>query len=329
MGYSGTVSLTVFSNRKIIDHAYRRCRIPSALITAEYIEIAKDQLYLLLSNMANEKIPLWCVEKQLYPLYEGMGGVTLDVGTVDILNANLRTLSEVDGSVTTAVDRWTLAAYAETTVTTVGIFWSGASSPYAIEYSADNVTWVTAQTQANPEAVSGEWTWVDLTTVLSASYFRVRATTGDLNTSVVYFGYNPSEIPLYRMNQDDYTNLPNKVFQSNRPLQYWLDHQLPQKIMRMWPIPNAQAETSQLVVWRQRQVMDVGSMTDELEVPQRWYDAVVGGLAAKLSLEIPEVDTQLIPILRSEARDALALAWAQERDNSPTYIAPNISMYTR
>jgi len=64
-------------------------------------------------------------------------------------------------------------------------------------------------------------------------------------------------------------------------------------------------------------------------VPQRWLEAIVSGLAAKLALELIEVDTNLIPILDQKAAIALNIAQMEERDNSPMMIAPNIAPYTR
>jgi hypothetical protein len=52
-------------------------------------------------------------------------------------------------------------------------------------------------------------------------------------------------------------------------------------------------------------------------------------LAAKMAMEMIEVDPQIIPMLDSKAAQALAIAQAEERDNSPMMIAPNISPYTR
>jgi hypothetical protein len=52
-------------------------------------------------------------------------------------------------------------------------------------------------------------------------------------------------------------------------------------------------------------------------------------LASKLALEISEVDTSLIPLLDQKANVALYTAQAEERDNSPMMMAPNISQYTR
>ena len=328
MAYSNTVSQTVFNTRKVIENAIRRCKLPAESITAEYVDIANDQLYLLLSDLANMGAPLWCIEKQIIPLYDGVGDVVLDTKVVDILNSNFRQLQTVSGVNTTTSTTHTIAFGGDTFVTTVGVKWLAASVPIALERSPDNIVWETIQTE-NPVAISGEWTWFDLESSIATPYFRVRATTGTLTFEEIYTGNTPTEIPLARMNRDDYTNLPNKYFQSNRPLQYWYDRLIPNPVMHLWPVPNSGADYSQLVIWIQRYIMDVGTMTQELEVPQRWYEAIVSMLAAKMAMEIVEVEVGMIGMLDAKAQQALYTAQAEERDNSPMTIAPNIAMYTR
>jgi hypothetical protein len=328
MAYSNTVSQTVFNTRKVIENAIRRCKLPAESITAEYVDIANDQLYLLLSDLANMGAPLWCIEKQIIPLYDGVGDVVLDTKVVDILNSNFRQLQTVSGTNTTTSTTHTIAFGGDTFVTTVGIKWLAASVPIALERSPDNIVWETIQTE-NPVATSGEWTWFDLESSIATPYFRVRATTGTLTFEEIYTGNTPTEIPLARMNRDDYTNLPNKYFQSNRSLQYWYDRVIPNPVMHLWPVPNSGADYSQLVIWIQRYIMDVGTMTQELEVPQRWYEAIVSMLAAKMAMEIVEVEVGMIGMLDAKAQQALYTAQAEERDNSPMTIAPNIAMYTR
>ena len=328
MAFSGTTSQTVFNTRKVIDNAIRRCRVPAQQITSEHIDIAKDQFYLLLGELASQGTPLWSIEKVLVPLYEGQGDISLASSTVDILNSSLRSLQTVTGTNTVTSTAVSTNFGSSTFVTTVGILWSAASAPLIFERSNDAVTWTTIQSES-PSAVSGEWTWYDLDVSIAATYFRVTATSGVLSASQVYLGNTPTEIPLSRMNRDDYTSLPNKFFQSSRPLQFWFDRQVRQPIMHMWPVPNSAATTSQLVVWRQRYIMDVGSMTQEVEVPQRWYEALVAGLASKMAMELIEVDPGIIPMLDQKAAVALNIAQMEERDNSPMTIAPNISIYTR
>jgi hypothetical protein len=328
MAFSNTVSQTVFNTRRVIDNAIRRCKLTAQQISAEHIDIANDQLYLFLSDLANQGAPLWCIEKQIYPLYDGVGDITMADGTVDILNSNFRTLQPVTGTNTTTSTTRTVAFTTDIFVSTVGIYWTAAAVPVALERSDDGVTWFTIQTET-PTAVAGEWTWFDLDSSVAAPYFRVRATTGTLSFSQIYLANTPTEIPLARMNRDDYTNLPNKAFQSNRPLQFWFDRQVNNPIMHMWPVPNEAATVCQIVVWRQRYIMDVGTMTQDVEVPQRWLEAIVAGLAAKMALELVEVDVNMIPILDQKAASALYIAQMEERDNSPMMIAPNISPYTR
>ena len=330
MAVSGTVSTTVFNTRKVIDHAYRRCRIPPEGISSEQISFALDTLYLVLSALANRGLQLWCIERFLMPLYQAQGLMTLPNGIVDILNTNLRTVEVLNSTTTNTTTSTTYQTNfpSATQVTTVGIEWSGASTAYALETSSDGATWLTVATQANPSVTAGMVTWVDIQGTLATLYFRVRATTGTLNQTQVILANMPNEIPMARLNRDDYVNLPNKAFQG-RPLQFWVDRLLNAPVLYLWPVPSAQFVTAQVVVWVKRYIMDVGTMTQEIEIPQRWYDAIVYVLASRLAEETPTVDPQMIAILDQKAQRSLLEAENEERDDSPIYLTPNIAVYTR
>jgi hypothetical protein len=322
--------MTVFNTRKVIDHAYRRCRIPPEGISSEQIDFALDTLYLVLSMLANRGLQLWCIERYLMPLYEAQGLITMPNGIVDILNTNLRTIEVVNENTTdtTTSTTYTTIFPAQTQVTVIGIEWSGASTSYALETSNNGTTWTTLSTQDNPNTTAGMVTWVDVQGSLATTYFRVRATTGVLNQTQVILANTPNEIPMARLNRDDYVNLPNKTFEG-RPLQFWCDRQLNNPVLYLWPVPSAQFVTAQVVVWVKRYIMDVGTMTQEIEVPQRWYDSIVYVLAARLAEETPTVDPQMIAILDQKAQRALLEAENEERDDSPIYLTPNIAVYTR
>jgi hypothetical protein len=115
--------MTVFNTRKVIDHAYRRCRIPPEGISSEQIDFALDTLYLVLSMLANRGLQLWCIERYLMPLYEAQGLITMPNGIVDILNTNLRTIEVVNENTTdtTTSTTYTTIFPTETQVTVVGI----------------------------------------------------------------------------------------------------------------------------------------------------------------------------------------------------------------
>ena len=327
MAVSGTVSQTTFNTRKVIDHAFRRCRLPPQGISSEMIAVANEALYLILSAMANRGIQLWCIDKEILPLYEAVSEVPLPVGTVDILNANFRTLTELTGTETSNSTTVSVDFGQDTQVTNVGVLFSGASVGYTVQTSPDGTNWTTVLTVANPNLTAGQWNWVDLQGTLAQQYCRVVGS-GTLNQADVFFGNTPTEIPIARINRDDYSSLPNKTSQG-RPLQYWLNRQREYPIMNVWQVPNGDFTFAQIVCYIKRYIMDVGTMTQEIEVPQRWYDAIVYCLAAKLAEELPSVDPQMLPILDQKMLRALKEAEDEERDNSPIYFTPNIAIYTR
>lgn len=328
MAYSGTIAATVFTTDKLLSSAVRRCKIPAEQLTSEHWSIAGDQLYLLLSELANQGVPLWCIERQLYPLYEGVGAITMTAGTVDVLNSFFRTTSELTGTDSDTASTHTVQFASATEVSTVGVFWNEAATSITFQRSDDGVTWTTVQTETVATA-SGDVSWFDMESVVPALYFRVSSTTIGTSFTSVYLGNNITRIPLARLNRDDFTNLPNPVFSSDRVLQFWFDRQTPNPIMRLWPLPGDGALEAQIEVWRHRHIMDVGTLTQEVEVPQRWYEAVVSGLARKMAREMIEVDASLIPMLDSDAAMAMRIAQDEERDNSPTRWAPNIRAYTQ
>jgi hypothetical protein len=66
-----------------------------------------------------------------------------------------------------------------------------------------------------------------------------------------------------------------------------------------------------------------------LEVPQRWYEAVIMMLSHRMSLELPGVEMARIQYLEGQASKYLGRAEEEERDRSPIFWAPDISVYTR
>jgi len=142
-----------------------------------------------------------------------------------------------------------------------------------------------------------------------------------------YIGNNARLIQMSRLNRDDYTNLPNQNFTANQPYQFWFDRTIPRPKVFLWPVPND--PFIQMTVWYSRQIMDVGALTDELEVPQRWYEAVVMMLAHRMSMELPAVAPDRINYLEKMANQYLYEAEQEERDKSPIYYAPAIGVYTR
>jgi hypothetical protein len=352
MTTSGTVSTTVVTVQNLIDSGARRAGKLAEELTSEEIFASKQSLYYLLSNLVNYGVQYWAIQKNVIGLYPNQYEYLLPVGTNDVLNANYRyfttntagaysssgvTANAFDGQYINICQLSTNTGYiginngsgSPIYMATVGILSAVTGTVnYQIQSSQDGSTWTTIVTPTTTSWVSGQWIYNDLDPSTSAPYWRILQTSGvNMGFYQVAFGSNPTEIPMFRMNRDDYVNLPNKNFLNNYPLQYWLNRTIPQPTMNLWPAPAIYSP--QIVAWCTRYVQDVGALNGQIEIPQRWYLAIQNMLAHQMSMELPQVDPARIAYCEQQAEKYLHIVQEEERDKSPIYFAPNISVYTR
>jgi hypothetical protein len=352
MAFSGTVGATVINVQTLIDHGARRCGKLAEELTSEQVLSARQSLYFLLSNLANRGIQFWTITKKVIGAQVDNYLYYLPKGTIDLWNVLYRTMNRPDGAYTSSAGGTVANVYDGDTQTvctqtsangnisvnygltnpiyigSIG-FLPAATGTWSIiyEYSIDGTTWSTLVDLGAIDVVNGTWVWTDITAGQTVSYYRIRAYAGTtLSLRELYFGNNSLEVQMSSLNRDDYTNLPNKNFTANQPYQYWYDRTIPLPSLYVWPTPST--AFVQIVCWYSRQIEDVGSLTDELEIPQRWYEAVQMMLAHRMSLELPQVGMDRVAYLEKMADKYQNDAEAEERDRSPIYWAPNISVYT-
>jgi hypothetical protein len=199
---------------------------------------------------------------------------------------------------------------------------------YRFQSSSDGVTWTTLYTATAVTVTDGQWIWQDIDPGANVLYYRIQAFGGTtLAIREWYLGVNSTEITMARLNRDDYTNLPNKNFTANQPFQFWLNRTIPQATITLWPTP--QSAFYQMTVWYSEQVQDVGSLNGQLAIPDRWLMAIQNMLAHQMSQQLPAVDLAKIQYLEGQAEKYFIMAEQEERDKSPIYFAPNVSVYTR
>jgi hypothetical protein len=326
MAYSGNIGGTTTNALKVIDHAFRRCRLPAQAITAEMHDYALDNLRFMLNELANIKTPSWCIEKLILPMYENQPIVTLPAGTVEVLNLNYRVLQLLSGASVTTSTSYTVNFTTQTVVNTIGIKWSAAAVPVTFQVSNDGIIWTTVGTSSTV-AAAGNITWTDISGALAYNYFRITATS-PFNFSVITLGNLPQEIPLGQLNRDSYVNQSNKVF-PGRPSSYYFQRDLPEPIVNLWPAPFSASEQAQLVLWRHRQIMDTENLRQEVEIPARWQEAIIDGLSARVAAETPQVDPQIMAVREQKAAMSMQRAWDGDNDGSPIQINPGIGVYTK
>lgn len=358
MATSGTVGQTVFETRKVIDHAMRRAKVPVQIITSEHIDTALDLLFLNLSALASYGIPLWVIEKTILPIYRGERSVPLPIGSVDVMEFNIRQLQRnlgsnsasegiadnaFDGNLTTSCTQVAPAgnitvdygANNAVQIDSYGIFFPvTATWDITIQGSQDDITYTDLYTNATLAAIAGDWFWLDLEQQIPFRYIRLQANGATvLDVAEFYLGNTANEIPMPKVSLDSYSNLPDKTFLS-RPTEYWFDKQAVgsannNSIATVWPPPDTEYTFYQYILYIKRQIQDVGTMVQQLEVPQRWYEFVICDLARKLVREIPEADISRLPILDADFQAESNNAWTGEDDGSPVRITPRIGVYTR
>lgn len=360
---SGTIGVTQIDTISLIDKSVRRCgRLPGSL-TSEDLDTARTEIFLMMAALVNSGIPLWTIEKIVLGIHINQYLLPFPPGTIDLRNVLYRyNVLPSGGSPFSSAGRNAQNAFDQNTTTAciqsapngyisydfdqqivipfVG-FLNGATQTLntVYEWSNDNVTWTLlaqgsnlggqACSSGSQSYQAGSWYWQDIAQPVAARFYRLRETGGGtLNVTELVFSSPSREVTIERSNADDYQNLPykNQVSGSGRPLQFWFDRQI---VPQAWLWPSSGYEFNSLVCYARRMLQDVGALTNILEFPTRWLDAVIDDLAVRLGFSLQGIDPMRLQLLQGKAAKSMALAWTEERDASPTYYAPNISVYTR
>lgn len=206
---------------------------------------------------------------------------------------------------------------------------------FVVESSVDNAVWELEYDFGVKTYTDSWWNWASLTfpghSHLSSeqTYWRVRETTGKIFAIREFrLGYNTSDIPMAPLNRDDYWNLPNKEFQSDRPLQYWFDRQKRPEL-RLWPVPND--DTISINMLYHARVNDTMTLKydEDIDIPERWAAYIQARLAADAGFELPNIPLDRVNVLTNVADKLEKEVSDEETDDAPIYWGPNISYYTR
>jgi len=355
VAYSGTTGNTTINVDQLISYAFRDAGKTSEEMTPEYVDAAKQALFYNLQNLSNLGVNLWLLENQLYGALTAQQQLYLPKTVIDVREANwVYIINSSASEYLPIANPDSPAVFGQdidiVSTSTIGTNWFGleyqASQPvfyvgfngyaagggtttynFAYEVSDDGITWKTIQQFPATTLSDKEWAYFNISTTPAYLYYRLRetvATTFSIRQMV--FSTSQQVIPLSRLNRDDYWNLPNKQFPSVRSLQYWFDRQI-EPSMYLWPVPNNDFQMFQLVV--EKQMQDVGSLTNQIYVPDRWINSVQKQLSHSMSLQLPGIDIARIQYLEAQANKAFMQASEEDRDKSPIYFQPNYSYYTR
>jgi len=341
MATSGTVGTTVINTSKIVEKALRRVGLMPQALTPEMVATAEEDLYLLLLSLSSRGLNLWCLDQIFIPLVANTATYTLPVGTQNLLNVvySPGTVVSLGATVsfgaTLVGDDYFPGEYVKVVLTTgqtlsqVGVQFPGSEcTSFKVQGSNDGISWTTLR-EVDGNYQPTRYNWFEVSSDVAYTQYRkvFPRTTGSVASSSSFDIINGlrRDLPITPLNHDDYMQLPDKFNKSLIPTSFYFEKLINPQIT-LWPVtPDTQGY---MTILRSRQVQDIGTLTQELEIPARWTESITWQLAVRLSFEFPGVD----PARRAEviqmSQGMTVEVESDETDNAPTYLSPNIRAYT-
>lgn len=168
------------------------------------------------------------------------------------------------------------------------------------------------------------WTFEQGSQVLTpgVATYPLPADTVDLLEHVIRTGAGSAatqaDLTITRISVSTYATIPNKLQQA-RPIQIWIER-LDTPQFTVWPVPD-NSQTYTLVYWRLRRIQDAGNGVNTMDVPFRFINAMVAGLAYYLAMKIPGADARL-QVLKQQYDEAWQLASEEDREKAAVRFVP-------
>lgn len=153
-------------------------------------------------------------------------------------------------------------------------------------------------------------------------------------------GQQQIDINISRISASTYSTIPNKNT-TGRPIQVWVDRQSDAVYpntgqstpkINIWPVPDRGTQSAPyytFVYWRLRRIQDTTTGITTPDIPFRFLNAMVAGLAYYLAFKLPNMDPQRGAALKAEYDSQLQMAMEEDRDKASDRFVPRIRFYGR
>jgi hypothetical protein len=154
--------------------------------------------------------------------------------------------------------------------------------------------------------------------------YTLPADTVDLIEHVIRTGAGnvstQTDLTITRISVSTYSSIPNKLQQA-RPIQVYINRQAAAPQFTVWPTPD-NSQTYTFVYWRLRRIQDAGAGgTYTQDIPFRFLNALVSGLAYYLSMKIPGA-MERMQVLKAQYEEAWELASTEDREKAAVRFVP-------
>jgi hypothetical protein len=307
MATTGTSTFNLDMN-DLIEEAFERCGQEHR--TGYDFRTARRSLNLLSIEWANRGINLWTIEQGQIPLYQNQSIYSLPVDTIDLLDQVVRT-----GTGTNQTDI-NINRISESTYSTI---------PNKNATGRPIQVWINRQSgESNPTTATLTATIGSTDTTIAITGASTLPSAGFIkldNETIGYSAISGNNL-LYCGRGQNSTTAASHTAGASVTLQ-----NLPN--INIWPIPNQGAVGNpyyMFVYWRMRRVQDAGTGTKTQDIPFRFIECMVAGLAYKMAMKLPNMDPSRLAVLKAEYDMQWQLASDEDRDKASLRFVPR-SMY--
>jgi hypothetical protein len=169
------------------------------------------------------------------------------------------------------------------------------------------------------------WTFEQgtITLVAGQATYDLPADTVDLLEHVIRTGAGSAstqaDLNITRISVSTYATIPNKLQQA-RPIQVWIERLQSAPRITVWPVPD-NTTTYTFVYWRLKRIDDAGNGVNTMDVPFRFLNCMVAGLAYYLAMKLPG-GMERLPVLKQQYDEAWDLASSEDREKAAVRFVP-------
>jgi hypothetical protein len=155
---------------------------------------------------------------------------------------------------------------------------------------------------------------------LTSAVATISCSTDTLDVLDAVVRRNNTDLMMVRMGYGEYLDIPRKT-QQGRPTQFFVNRQREYPLIYVWPAP--ENSTDILVYWKMRFVQDAGKLSNDPDMPRRFFPALGAGLAYYLALNRGmQFPMDRLGMLKAEYEDQLQHATDEDRERATLRIVP-------
>lgn len=340
----------------LLRESYERIGIIGNEQTPLNIQSALMSANLELSLWPGRGLNLWLVQQMMFSIYVGQPTYSLPLNTVRVLevvatqpnrlNKGGTPGTSADGTAENCFDPKNTDGCIQTSENGNISYDYGFGKSYSIlyvgitplnnslytlsvDYSFDNVNWTENVYEAPAQTYpANQITWFVIQQSLNARSWRIRETGGEiLKIQQIYFAqpttYGSGDRLLSNLSRSEYISIPTKLTQGF-PSGYYFNQIIPPTIS-LWPVPPVNNTQTNILYTNYSYAQDITQMFQTAQIPQRFYDALVAGITARLAMKFAPDKLQM---MEAKANETYQIASNTDYECVTLRFNPDFSSYS-